>query len=150
MNLDRIFAKAASVRMRSFLIGLFLLPLFTCSPVSAAQEPWRSLSHKQQDALAPLAQQWDSLPEAQQHRLLKTAKRYSSLSQEQKQRFHERLTVWSKLTPEQREAAREKYQAFSKVPAEKREQVKQMVKQEQERKAQQAASGVPETAKGDK
>jgi len=42
-------------------------------------------------------------------------------------------------------SSREKYRAFKKVPAEKREQVKQMVRQEQERKAQQAASGVPAT-----
>jgi hypothetical protein len=52
------------------------------------------------------------------------------------------LVKWSQLTPEQRNAAREKYSAFNKVPADKREQVKQMVKEEQARQAQQSASGV--------
>ena len=90
-------------------------------------------------------QQWDTLPETQRHHLLETAKHYPRMTPEQKQRYHDRLPAWSNLPLEQREAAREKYRAFKKVPAEKREQVKQMVKEEQERKAQQSASGIPET-----
>lgn len=133
---------------RSALARYFIIAVLLCmasTTASASTVPWRSLTPVQQEALAPLAQQWDTLPELQQHRLLKSAKRYPHLTPEKKQRFHNNLTVWSKLTPEQRKAAREKYRAFNKVPAEKREQVKQMVKQDQANKAQQAASGIPAT-----
>lgn len=107
---------------------------------------WSSLTAMQQEALSPLAQQWNRLPDLQQQRLLATTKRYPHLTAEQKHRFRSRLEKWSKLTPEQRKAAREKYHAFSKVPSEHREKVKQMVKQEQEKKAmQQPASAVPAT-----
>lgn len=135
------------VRTRNAVIAACLLLCMTGA--SAAVATWRSLSPAQHEALAPLAQQWDTLPEVQQLRLLKTAKRYPHLTPEQKRRFRDRLTVWSKLTPEQRKAAREKYRAFKKVPAEKREQVKQMVKQDQAKKAQQPASAVPPTTSSD-
>ncbi|MHB0925029.1 MAG: DUF3106 domain-containing protein [Gallionellaceae bacterium] len=131
--------------MRNLAIIAFLLMGLTSTPAGAATTSWRSLTPAQQEALAPLSQQWDSLPEQQQHRLLKTAKRYPNLTPEQKSRFRDRLEAWSKLTPEQRNAAREKYRAFSKVPAEHREQVKQMVRQNQEAKVRQSASGVPAT-----
>lgn len=135
--------KHRSVRARISAVTVFMLLCLAGTTASAAAESWRTLSAAQQEAFAPLAQQWDTLPEEQQHRLLKTAKRYSHLTPEEKQRFRDRLTVWSKLTPEQRKAAREKYRAFKKVPAEKREQVKQMVRKDPPKMAQQAASGVP-------
>lgn len=130
------------VQMQNYVAAVFLLLCLTSVPNSAAAQSWRSLTPTQREALAPMVQQWDTLPELQRHRLLETAKHYSQLTPEQKQRYHGRLEKWSKLTPEQREAARKKYRAFNKLPAEKREQVKQMVKEEQARKAQQPASGV--------
>jgi hypothetical protein len=56
---------------------------------------------------------------------------------------------WSKLTPEQREAARKKYRAFNKLPAPMREDVKQMIKEEQQKKAQQSTSGIAATPSTD-
>ena len=129
--------------MRNSAIGVYLFLCFTSTLASAGPIPWHTLSPAQQEALAPLVQQWDGLSETQQDHLLKTAKRYPHMTPEQKQRYQDRLPVWIKLHPDQREAARKKYRAFNKVPAEKREQVKQMVKQDQEKNTQQAASGVP-------
>lgn len=54
----------------------------------------------------------------------------------QKQRYHARLETWSKLTPEQRDAARKKYRAFKSLPPKERERVKQRIKDEQLKKAQ--------------
>jgi hypothetical protein len=130
------------VQMQNYVVAVFLLLCLIIAPNNAAAQSWRSLTPTQREALAPMVQQWDTLPELQRHRLLETAKHYSQLTPEQKQRYHGRLEKWSKLTPEQREAARKKYRAFNKLPAEKRDQVKQMVKEEQARKAQQSASGV--------
>jgi len=132
--------------MRNSVVIVFLLLGLIGTPADAATIFWHSLIPAQQEALAPLSQQWDNLPELQQRRLLKTAKRYPNLTPEQKQRYRDRLEAWSKLTPEQRKAAREKYRAFSKVPAEKREQVKQMIRQDQDVKAPQSASGIPAAA----
>ena len=129
--------------IRNSAIVAFLLLCLAGMPAGAATTTWQSLTAVQQEALAPLSRQWDKLPELQQSRLLKTAKRYPNLTPEQKKRFRDRLETWSKLTPEQRKAAREKYRAFSKIPAEQREQVKKMVKQGQEVKELQSASGIP-------
>lgn len=73
------------------------------------------------------------MQEAQQRNLLDVARYYPELSAEEKQRFLGRLGAWSKLTPEQRQAARDKYRAFSQVPEDKREQVRQIVKEKQEK-----------------
>ena len=133
----------------TYQVSVFLLLCLISAPGVAAAQSWRSLTPTQREALAPMVQQWDTLPELQRHRLLQTAKHYSQLTPEQKQRYHSRLEKWSRLTPEQREAARKKYRAFNKLPAKEREKVKQMIKEEQLKKAQQSASGVsaaPEAA----
>jgi hypothetical protein len=131
-----------AIQMQNYLATVFLLLCLTGVSNSAAAQSWRSLTPTQREALAPMVQRWDTLPDVQRQRLLETAKRYPHMTSEQKQRYHGRLEKWSKLTPEQRKAAREKYRAFNKVPIEKREQVKQMVKEEQARKARQSASDV--------
>lgn len=129
-------------RSYNYLAALFLLLcLLGVSGIAAAQS-WRALTPTQREALAPMVQQWDTLPELQRRRLLETAEHYSRMTPVQKQRYHARLEKWSKLTPEQREAARQKYRAFNKLPAKEREKVKQMVEEEQLKKAQQSASGV--------
>ena len=133
------------MKIRTGLLGTILLVCFCVMPAIAAAQQWNSLSPTQQLAMAPLAQQWGSLTEKEQRHLLKTADHYADLNPEQKQRFHERLLVWIKLTPEQRDAARNMYRAFEKVPAATREEVKRLVNQEQQKKAQQAASAVPST-----
>lgn len=90
-----------------------------------------------------MASEWDTLPQKLQRNLLYAAKRYPSLTSEEKRRFSDNLEKWSKLTPEQRRRAREKFQAFSNVPAAEREKVKQMVREQEARKAQGAVSNEP-------
>jgi Protein of unknown function (DUF3106) len=109
---------------------------------AASLVPWAKLGPEKQEILQPLAAQWDTLSPKLQNNLLHAAKRYPSLTPEEKQRFKEKLEKWSKLTPEQRKRAREKFQAFSKVPAVQREEVKQMVRQQEAKKAETTTSGV--------
>jgi hypothetical protein len=143
--------------MKSFVLGkkskhLVSVSLLLCligAPSGAAAQAWRALTPEQRVALAPMDQQWDTLPEIQRKRLLETAKSYPHLTHEQKERYHKRLVKWSKLTPEQREAARKKYRAFNKLPAPMREDVKQMIKEEQQKKAQQSTSGIAATPSTD-
>jgi len=144
MSLPPQNPRAAQSRFSAFAFFMLLCLFATVS--SAAAASWNSLSPSQQEALAPLAQQWDTLPEEDQQRWIKTAKRYPGLSPEKKQRFRNRVAAWNKLTPEQRKAAREKYRAFKKVPKEKRDQVKQMIKQEEAKKAQQPPADTPAAA----
>lgn len=109
--------------------------------------PWAKLTPAQQEILRPVAGEWDTLPQKLQKNLLYAAKRYPGLAPEEKQRFNDKLEKWSKLTPEQRKRAREKFQAFSKVPAAEREKVKQMVREQEAKKAEAAAaSSVPPAA----
>lgn len=109
---------------------------------AASLVPWAKLGQEKQEILQPLAAQWDTLSPKLQKNLLHAAKRYPGLTREEKQRFKDKLEKWSKLTPEQRKRAREKFHAFSKVPAVQREEVKQMVRQQQAKKSEIAASGV--------
>jgi hypothetical protein len=132
-----------------FLISVSLLLSLIGAPSVAAAQAWRALTPEQREALAPLDQQWDTLPEIQRKRLLETAKSYSHLTREQKERYHKRLVKWSKLTPEQREAARKKYRAFNKLSPNEREKVKQMIKEEQQKKARQSTSGIAATPSTD-
>jgi Protein of unknown function (DUF3106) len=104
---------------------------------------WAQLGPEKQEILQPLATQWDSLSPKLQKNLLLAAKHYPKFTPEEKRRFQDKLEKWSQLTPEQRKRAREKFQAFSKVPAAQREEVKQMVRQQEAKKAEAAASGVP-------
>jgi len=105
-------------------------------PGYAGTQPWTALSPKQQEALAPIAQEWNTFPETQQKRLLATTKGFQQLTPDKKQLFHKRLVEWSKLTREQRKRAREKYKAFEKVLPEKREAVTRMVIQSEAAKEQ--------------
>lgn len=129
--------------MKLFTATLALSCAFHMSLACAAPVSWQALSPSEQVALAPIYQQWNSLPETQQNNLRHIARHYADLNADGKHRFSGRLSAWAQLTPAQRQAAREKYRAFSQIPAEKREQIKQMVKQNQAIKAQQAASAVP-------
>lgn len=113
------------INHKHILLVLFSLQLSL--PALAGLQPWVTLSPKQQEALAPLANEWNSLPEKQQKRLLATTKKFHELSPEKKQRYLKNLIEWSKLSQEQRNRAREKYKAFKKVAPEKREEVKRMV-----------------------
>ncbi len=110
---------------------------------AASLVPWAKLGPEKQEILQPVAAQWDTLSPKLQKNLLHAAKRYPGLAPEEKLRFKEKLEKWSKLTPEQRKRAREKFQAFSKVPAVQREEVKQMVRQQEAKKTETAASGAP-------
>jgi hypothetical protein len=129
--------------MKLFTAALALCCALHISLACAAPLPWQALSPSEQVALAPIYQQWNNLPETQQTNLRHIAQHYADLNADGKHRFSSRLSAWAQLTPAQRQAAREKYRAFSQIPAEKREQIKQMVKQNQALKAQQAASAVP-------
>lgn len=104
---------------------------------------WAKLTPAQQEILRPIAAEWDKLPNKLQKNLLYAAERYPSLTPDEKLRFNDKLKKWSKLTPEQRKRAREKFQAFSKVPEAEREKVKQMVREQEARKAQGAVSNAP-------
>jgi hypothetical protein len=131
------------VAIQCFLKALCIALLLQGGVVAAAPlVPWAKLGPEKQEILQPLAAQWDTLSPRLQKNLLHAAKRYPGLAPEEKQRFRDKLEKWSKLTPEQRKRAREKFQAFSKVPAAEREQVKQMVREQEAKKAGGAASGV--------
>ncbi len=102
--------------------------------------PWAKLTPAQQEILHSVAAEWDALPNKLQKNLLYAAKRYPTLTPEEKQRFNDKLEKWSRLTPEQRRQAREKFQAFSKVPEAEREKVKQMVREQEAKKAEAGAA----------
>ncbi|TXT21787.1 MAG: hypothetical protein FD134_2569 [Gallionellaceae bacterium] len=120
-----------------------VLSLQVSLAAAASLVPWAKLGPEKQEILQPLAAQWDTLSPKLQKNLLHAAKRYPNLTPEEKQRLKDKLEKWSKLTPEQRKRAREKFQAFSKVPAVQREEVKQMVRQQEAKKSEAAASGTP-------
>ena len=128
-----------------FVLGIALL-LQTGMASAATLVAWAKLTPAQQEILRPVAAEWDTLPNQLQKNLLYAAKRYPSLTPEEKQRFNVKLEKWSKLTPEQRKRAREKFQAFSKVPEAEREKVKQMVREQEAKKVEAAASSVPPAA----
>jgi len=120
----------------SRLTVVAILGTLLCMPAHAAIRPWSTLTHTQQEALAPIAQEWNTFPEKQQKRMLATTKGFQQLTPDKKQLFHKRLVEWSKLTMEQRNRAREKYKAFKKVSPDKREAVKRMVIQSEAAKEQ--------------
>lgn len=128
--------------MRILFIILTLLCGLNVPQASAAPTPWQKLTPAEQAALAPLYPQWQNLPETQQNNLRRLAQRYHNLDANAKRRFLTRLATWAQLTPAQRQAAREKYHAFNQLPHEKREQVKQIIKQNQIIKSQEAVSAV--------
>jgi predicted Fe-S protein YdhL (DUF1289 family) len=121
-------------------LSTIVLTGLVCLPMLAEAETWAELTPVQQEALAPLSKDWNTLANKQQQHFIKLSNHYGKLTPEKKERLHKQLVAWSKLTPEQRKRAREKYIAFSKVPPEKREQVKQMLREQEARKA--AASSV--------
>lgn len=121
------------------VLGITLL--LQAGMVSAASlVAWAKLTPAQQEILRPIAAEWDKLPNKLQKNLLYAAERYPSLTPDEKLRFNDKLEKWSKLTPEQRKRAREKFQAFSKVPETEREKVKQMVREQEAKKAEAAAA----------
>ena len=121
-----------------------VLTALMCLPLLAEAGSWAELTPIQQEALAPLDKDWNTLANKQQQHFIKLSNHYAKLTPEKKERLHKQLVAWSKLTPEQRKRAREKYIAVSKAPPEKREQVKNMLREREERKA--AASSVQPVA----
>lgn len=72
-------------------------------PESAA---WQSLSKRQKQALAPLAQEWHALTPQQRQKWLALSKNFFNISDEEQLTLHSRMREWAALTPRQRSQAR--------------------------------------------
>lgn len=84
---------------------------------------WAKLTPRQQEALAPLAQNWNAMSDRQREKWVEIAGRFHKLSPEARKRLHDRMADWVRLTPEQRQLARESYQNAKNLPPDRKVQV---------------------------
>ncbi|WP_370264391.1 DUF3106 domain-containing protein [Limnobacter sp.] len=100
-------------RLYSAMLNLgMLFVLLVQTQAALADTPWRALSPKQQELLAPLQDDWDSMSDVQQERWLKVGRKYESEPADKQAIMRERVESWAGLSPKEKAAARENYKAL--------------------------------------
>ncbi|HEX4843979.1 MAG TPA: DUF3106 domain-containing protein [Limnobacter sp.] len=100
-------------RLYSGLLSLGMLFVLGVQTGNAwADTPWRTLTPKQQELLAPLEEDWDEMSDVQQQRWLKVGRKYESEPEDKQAIMRERVESWAGLSPREKAAARENYKAL--------------------------------------
>jgi hypothetical protein len=81
-------------------------PSTVSSPAATPSSAWQSLSKRQKQALAPLAEEWHGLTVQQRQKWLTLSKNFKQLSDEEQLTLHSRMREWATLSPRQRSQAR--------------------------------------------
>ena len=82
-----------------------------------ASPAWKSLSKRQKQALAPLAEEWHELTAQQRQKWLTLSRNFLQLSDEEQLTLHGRMREWAALSPRQRSQARFHFNATQSLSA---------------------------------
>lgn len=92
-------------------------PSASSSPSAADPSTWQSLSKRQKQALAPLAEEWHELTTQQRQKWLALSKNFFQLTDEEQLTLHSRMREWAALSPRQRSQARFHFNTMQSLTA---------------------------------
>lgn len=84
------------------------------------QPLWSELTQRQQQVLAPFAEQWNTLPVEEKRAWKALAERFPRLSAGERRHAEKRISEWALLTPEQRKLARQNFRLAKELPRDER------------------------------
>ncbi len=93
------------------------VPAAANGSTTANGSAWQSLSKRQKQALAPLAEEWHGLTAQQRQKWLVLSKNFAQLSDEEQLTLHSRMREWAALSPRQRSQARFHFNAMPSLSA---------------------------------
>lgn len=118
------------------------------TPIAKAPvKPWKNLTLKQKQALAPLEGKWDSLTEQQQKKWLTISDTFLQLTDDEQLTMHGRMSEWASLSAKQRSEARFNFNSTLSLPIEDKRAQWQAYQSLPERDKQQLSSGPKPPAK---
>jgi hypothetical protein len=97
-------------------------PVATRKPIAPrdTRPTWSELSHKQREALKPLADAWPSLNELHKRKWLVLSQNFAELSPQEQHKLQQRMSEWANLTARERAQARLHFAEVRQLPDDER------------------------------